>query len=201
MEYRIAGISQVDVNDKAGRSFSAALRSILRQDPDVVLIGEIRDHETAEIAVQAAMTGHLVLSTLHTNDALSAIPRLLGLGIQPPMLADSLSGIAAQRLCRLLCTHCRIPAAAPYSPGEKLFQQVTHNLPANRAVGCKHCDYTGFRGRLPIVDIVEVSPHLRDAIAQGESRLAALEEVRESGLKSLAASGAMRIISGDTTGD
>lgn len=199
VEYRIAGISQVDVNDKAGRSFSAALRSILRQDPDIVLIGEIRDHETAEIAVQAAMTGHLVLSTLHTNDALSAIPRLLGLGVQPPMLADSLSGIAAQRLCRLVCTHCRIPAAAPYTPEEKLFQQVTHNLPANRAVGCKYCDYTGFRGRLPIVDIVEVSPRLRDVIAQGESRLAALEEVREGGLKSLAASGALRIISGDTT--
>lgn len=115
------------------------------------------------------------------------------------MLADSLSGIAAQRLCRLLCTHCRMPAAAPYTPEEKLFQQVTHNLPANRAVGCKHCDYTGFRVRLPIVDIVEVSPRLRDAIAQGESRLAALEDVREGGLKSLAASGALRIISGEIT--
>ncbi len=199
VEYRIAGISQVEVNDKAGRSFSAALRSILRQDPDIVLIGEIRDHETAEIAVQAAMTGHLVLSTLHTNDALSAIPRLLGLGVQPPMLADSLSGIAAQRLCRILCRHCRIPVVEPLTPEEQLFQQVTHNLPAHRAVGCAHCDYTGFRGRLPIVDIVEVAPRLRDAIAQGESRLAALEEVREGGLKSLAASGALRVISGDTT--
>jgi type IV pilus assembly protein PilB len=115
------------------------------------------------------------------------------------MLADSLSGIAAQRLCRVLCIRCRIPVVEPLTPEERLFQQVSHNLPAYRAVGCTHCDYTGFRGRLPIVDIVEVAPRLRDAIAQGESRLAALEEVREGGLKSLAASGALRVISGDTT--
>ncbi len=199
VEYRIAGISQVEVNDKAGRTFAAALRSILRQDPDIVLIGEIRDQETAEIAVQAAMTGHLVLTTLHTNDALSAIPRLLGLGVQPSMLADSLAGVAAQRLCRTLCLDCRIPVAPPYTPEESLFVQVTHNAPAYRAVGCKHCDYTGYRGRLPIVDILEVTPRLRDAIAMGESRLTALSEIREGGLKSLAASGGLRVISGDTT--
>ena len=199
VEYRIAGISQVEVNDKAGRTFAASLRSILRQDPDIVLIGEIRDQETAEIAVQAAMTGHLVLSTLHTNDALSAIPRLLGLGVQPSMLADALVGVAAQRLCRMLCLDCRILVVQPYTPEEQLFVQVTRNAPAYRAVGCKHCDYSGFRGRLPIVDIVEVTPRLRDAIAVGESRLVVLNEVREGGLKSLAASGGRRIISGDTT--
>jgi type IV pilus assembly protein PilB len=199
VEYRIPGISQVEVNDKAGRTFAAALRSILRQDPDIVLIGEIRDQETAEIAVQAAMTGHLVLSTLHTNDALSAIPRLLSLGVQPSMLADSLAGVAAQRLCRKLCLDCRVLVAQPYTPEENLFSQVTRNAPAYRAVGCKHCDYTGYRGRLPIVDIVEVTPRLRDAIAIGESRLVVLDEAREGGLKSLAASGGLRIISGDTT--
>lgn len=199
VEYRIAGISQVEVNDKAGRTFAAALRSILRQDPDIVLIGEIRDQETAEIAVQAAMTGHLVLSTLHTNDALSVIPRLLGLGVQPSMLADSLAGVAAQRLCRLLCLNCRLPVEQPYTPEENLFVQVTRNAPAYRAAGCNHCDYSGFRGRLPIVDIMEVTPSLRDAIASGESRLAVLSEAREGGLKSLAVSGALRIISGDTT--
>jgi type II secretory ATPase GspE/PulE/Tfp pilus assembly ATPase PilB-like protein/CheY-like chemotaxis protein len=199
VEYRIPGISQVEVNDKAGRTFAAALRSILRQDPDIVLIGEIRDQETAEIAVQAAMTGHLVLTTLHTNDALSAIPRLLGLGVQPSMLADSLAAVAAQRLCRTLCLDCRVLVVQPYTPEENLFLQVTRNAPAYRAVGCKHCDYTGYKGRLPIVDIVEVTPRLRDAIAVGESRLAALSEVREGGLKSLAASGGLRVISGDTT--
>ncbi len=199
VEYRIPGISQVEVNEKAGRTFHAALRSILRQDPDIILIGEIRDADTAEIAAQAALTGHLVLSTLHTNDAMTAIPRLLNLGLQPAILADSLVTVAAQRLCRTLCTACRIPVSEPLTPEEKTFAEVTHNYPGYRPVGCKACDHTGFRGRLPIVDIVEMNKGLRDAIAGGESRLAVLEGLREGGLKSLAASGAQRVISGDTT--
>lgn len=199
VEYRIPGISQVEVNEKAGRTFMAALRSILRQDPDVVLIGEIRDEETAEIACQAALTGHLVLSTLHTNDALTAIPRLLNLGIQPSILADSLAMVIAQRLCRTLCTHCRVPVVEPLTPLERTFEEVTHNRPGYRAVGCKHCSYTGFLGRLPIVDIVEMNTALRDAVALAESRLAHLDKLRDGGLRSLAASGSLRIISGDTT--
>lgn len=199
VEYRIPGISQVEVNDKAGRGFAVALRSILRQDPDIVLIGEIRDAETAEIAVQASLTGHLVLSTLHTNDALTAIPRLLGLGIEPSVLADSLAAIAAQRLCRTLCAACRTPVAEPYAPEEQAFALITRNAPRYRKVGCKICDYTGFFGRLPIVDIVEMTPALRDAVAAGQTRLPMLEALREGGLQSLAASGSMRVISGDTT--
>jgi type II secretory ATPase GspE/PulE/Tfp pilus assembly ATPase PilB-like protein/CheY-like chemotaxis protein len=199
VEYRVAGISQVDVNEKAGRTFAAALRSILRQDPDVILVGEIRDRETAEIAVQAAMTGHLVLTTLHTNDAMTAIPRLLDLGVQPSVLADALVVVASQRLCRKLCAACRMPVAEPLSPEERAFQDLTRNAPAYRAVGCQQCEFTGFRGRLPIVDIVEINRALRDAIAAGESRLAVLEGLREGGLKSLAASGSLRVISGDTT--
>jgi len=199
VEYRIPGVSQVDVNERQGRSFAQALRSILRQDPDIVLVGEIRDAETAEIAVQASLTGHLVLSTLHTNDALTAIPRLLGLGIEPTVLADALAAVAAQRLCRTLCTECRAPVTEPYSPEELAFLQTTHNPPRYRRIGCKTCDYTGFFGRLPIVDIVEMSPALRDAVAAGESRLTTLDALREGGLKSLAASGSLRIISGDTT--
>lgn len=199
VEYRIPGISQVEVNDKAGRTFAAALRSILRQDPDVILIGEIRDRETAEIAVQSAMTGHLVLTTLHTNDALTAIPRLLDLGVQPSVLADALVVVASQRLCRKLCEQCKIPVQEPLNPEERAFVEVTHNQPAYRAVGCEHCDFTGFRGRLPIVDIIETNRKLRDAVASGETRLTVLEETREGGLKSLAASGSLRIISGDTT--
>ena len=199
VEYRIPGISQVEVNDKAGRTFAAALRSILRQDPDIVLIGEIRDRETAEIATQAALTGHLVLSTLHTNDALTAIPRLLDLGVQPSILADSLVAVASQRLCRSLCMHCRIPVADPLSVEEKAFLDVTHNPPAYRRVGCAKCDFTGYRGRLPVVDIIEMNRRLRDAIATGESRLSELDGLREGGLKSLAVSGSLRVISGDTT--
>lgn len=199
VEYRIAGISQVDVNEKAGRSFAAALRSILRQDPDVVLIGEIRDRETAEIAAAAALTGHLVLSTLHTNDALTAIPRLLNLGVEPSILADSLAAVAAQRLCRILCPHCKQPTTEPLTRQEQMFFDITRNRPAHRPVGCKMCDFTGYRGRLPVVDIVEMNKGLRDAVAQGECRLSVLEDLRKGGLKSLAASGAQRVISGDTT--
>jgi len=199
VEYRIAGISQVEVNEKAGRTFQAALRSILRQDPDVVLIGEIRDQETAEIAAQAALTGHLVLSTLHTNDALTSIPRLLNLGVQPSILADSLAAIASQRLCRVLCTECKTPVVEPLKPEERVFLEVTHNRPAHRPVGCAHCDFTGYRGRLPIIEIILMNKRLRDAIAQGEGQLAVLEGLRDGGLRSLAASGAQRVISGDTT--
>jgi type IV pilus assembly protein PilB len=199
VEYRIPGVSQVEVNERQGRSFAQALRSILRQDPDIVLVGEIRDAETAQIAVQASLTGHLVLSTLHTNDALTAIPRLLGLGIEPNVLADALAAVAAQRLCRTLCTQCRAPVAEPYTPEELAFLQITHNPPRYRRTGCKACDYTGFFGRLPIVDILEMSPALRDAVAAGESRLSVLDGLREGGLQSLAASGSLRIISGDTT--
>jgi type II secretory ATPase GspE/PulE/Tfp pilus assembly ATPase PilB-like protein len=199
VEYRIAGISQVEVNDKAGRSFHTALRSILRQDPDVILIGEIRDAETAEIAAQAALTGHLVLSTLHTNDALTAIPRLRNLGVEPSILADSLAAVSSQRLCRVLCAQCKVPATDPLNPEEQLFTEITRNRPAHRAVGCRHCSFTGYRGRLPIVEIFLMNNRLRAAVAAGESRLSELETYVEDGLRSLAASGAQRVISGDTT--
>ena len=199
VEYRIAGISQVEVNEKAGRTFVASLRSILRQDPDVILIGEIRDRETAEIAAAAALTGHLVLTTLHTSDALTAIPRLLNLGVEPSILADSLAVVVAQRLCRVLCPHCKVAVADPLTLEEKLFTDITHNRPGHRPVGCKACDFSGYRGRLPVVDIVEMNKGLRDAISSGETRLANLESLRQGGLRSLAASGAQRIISGDTT--
>jgi type IV pilus assembly protein PilB len=199
VEYRVAGISQVEVNEKAGRTFAASLRSILRQDPDVILIGEIRDRETAEIAAAAALTGHLVLTTLHTSDALTAIPRLLNLGVEPSILADSLAVVVAQRLCRALCPHCKVAVTDPLTPEEKLFTDITHNRPGHRAVGCKACDFTGYRGRLPVVDIVEMNKRLRDAVSSGETRLANLESLREGGLRSLAGSGAPRVISGDTT--
>lgn len=128
VEIRLPGASQVEVNDKAGMTFASALRSILRQDPDIVLIGEIRDAETAQIATQAALTGHLVLSTLHTNDAVTAIPRLLNLGVDPTILADSLAAVVAQRLCRKLCEKCRVPVSDPLAPSERHFLEVTRNL-------------------------------------------------------------------------
>jgi len=199
VEYRLPGASQVEVNVKAGLEFATALRSILRQDPDIVLIGEIRDEETANIAAQAALTGHLVLSTLHTNDATTAIPRLLNLGVDRTVLADSLAAIVAQRLCRKLCEQCKQPVADPLSPVENRYLQLTHNRPLYRSVGCKACNYSGFKGRLPIVDIIEMNAGLRQAVASGETRLDVLESLRRGGLKSLAASGSHRIMSGEST--
>lgn len=199
VEYEIPGISQVEVNEKSGRSFAAALRSILRQDPDVVLIGEIRDKETAEIATQAAMTGHLVLSTLHTNDAITSIPRLLGLGLIPVIVADSLTAIISQRLCRRLCANCKVLVQEPYTNEEKAFFEATRHYPSHRPAGCEQCSGTGYHGRLPIIDIIEVGQQLRDLIARNETRISLLEEAREGGLKSLAVSGSFKVISGDTT--
>ena len=199
VEYLMPGISQVEVNEKSGRSFGAALRSILRQDPDIILIGEIRDRETAEIAIQESLTGHLVLTTLHTNDAVTAIPRLLDLGIQPSILADALAAVIPQRLCHSLCPSCRTPVSEPLTAEEAAFVEVTNNRPGHRAVGCEQCGHTGYLGRLPIIEIIEVQSRLREAIVAGESSLSVLEGLRDGGLKSLAASAALRIISGDTT--
>lgn len=199
VEYRLNGISQIEVNEKAGRGFAAVLRSMLRQDPDVILVGEIRDAETAAVAVQAALTGHLVLTTLHTNDAVTAIPRLVGLGVEPAMLADALVGVVSQRLCRQLCAACRAPVTEPLTREESAFLSASRHQPGARAVGCVDCDHTGYHGRLPIVDILEIDVPLRQAIAAGDTSIAHLEALRGSGLGSLGVSGALRVISGDTT--
>ncbi|WIO74786.1 GspE/PulE family protein [Porticoccaceae bacterium LTM1] len=199
VEYRMPGISQVEVNEKAGRGFGEVLRSILRQDPDVILIGEIRDTETAEIALRAALTGHLVFSTLHTNDALTTIPRLLDLGVEPTVLSDALIAVASQRLSRKLCEKCKVPVAKPYSRMEKYFFELTKHYPGARPVGCEECSYTGYRGRLPLMELIEVDPPLREAISSREMRLSKLQSACQSGLKSLAADGGLQIISGNTT--
>lgn len=199
VEYRVMGISQVDVNPKAGLTFSTALRSILRQDPDVILIGEIRDSETAEIAMEAALTGHLVLSTLHTNDALGAIPRLIDLGVHPSVVADAIAGVIAQRLFRRLCAACRIKVNKPLKLDEELFLQATGERPAYRAVGCSTCGGTGYRGRQPVVEIVEFTPEARQYLRSGDRALEKLAELTHGPLSSLSHGAAMRVISGDTT--
>lgn len=199
VEYRIAGISQVEVNTAAGLTFASALRSILRQDPDIVLIGEIRDAETAEIAMQAALTGHLVLTTLHTNDALTAVPRLLDLGVQPSVLADGLIGVVAQRLLRKLCMHCCAEVRPPYRPDEALFHSLTGEYPGRRVVGCEHCDGSGYGGRLPVAEIVEMTPELGAAVAKGQQDLAQLREPAAGPLSSMSVTAAARVVSGDTS--
>ena len=199
VEYVLPGISQVQVNERQGLSFAETLRSILRQDPDVVLVGEIRDGETARIATQAALTGHLVLSTLHTNDALGSLPRLLDLGLDASILADALLGVVSQRLVRCLCASCRQPTQAPYLPGEAEFQRLTGEYPAYRPGGCQACDYTGFRGRLPVIESLEISLPLRQAIVAGERRLDELARIAAGNRRSMAASAKDWIVSGQTT--
>lgn len=199
VEYVLPGISQVQVNEKQGLSFADTLRSILRQDPDIVLVGEIRDAETARIATQAALTGHLVLSTLHTNNALGTLPRLLDFGLDASILADALLGVVSQRLVRRLCDACHQPTQAPYLPSEVEFQRITGEYPAYRAGGCQACDYTGFRGRLPVIESLEVSLPLRQAIVAGERRLDELARIAGAYRRSMAASAKDWIVSGQTT--
>ena len=199
VEYSLPGTSQVHVNTKQGLTFASSLRSILRQDPDVILVGEIRDAETAEIAMQAALTGHLVLSTLHTNDALTTIPRLLNLGLDSSMLADSLIGVAAQRLLRRLCDACAKPVTEPLTLVEQSFFEVCSERPAYRAVGCDKCNFTGYRGRLPVIERIEINAAMREAIFAGQNDLETLKQSIGAGYRPMAESAQDRIVSGETT--
>jgi type II secretory ATPase GspE/PulE/Tfp pilus assembly ATPase PilB-like protein len=199
VEYVLPGISQVQVNERQGLSFADTLRSILRQDPDIVVVGEIRDAETARIATQAALTGHLVLSTLHTNDALGTIPRLLDLGLEASVLADALIGVVSQRLVRRLCEACRQPRPEPALPVEQEFHRITGEFPAYRSVGCEKCDYTGYRGRLPVIERLAMAPALCQVLLTGGRSLATLKEAAQSHRRSMAASAKDWIVSGWTT--
>lgn len=201
VEYTLPGISQIQINDNQGLSFADTLRSILRQDPDVILIGEIRDSETARIAAQAALTGHTVLSTLHTNDALGTIPRLLDLGLEPSTLADSLIGIVSQRLVRKLCKDCKVPVAAPYSALEDEFLDITGESALSRPNGCKTCSYTGYFGRLPIIESQQVTSELRTALLRGDRDVEVLKNAGKSMHRSMAVNAINWIVSGETSAD
>lgn len=199
VEYVLPGISQVQVNKSQGRSFADTLRAMLRQDPDIVLIGEIRDAETANIAAQASLTGHLVLSTLHTNDALSSISRLLDLGLDQTMLADALIGVVAQRLVRRLCSACRVPVTAPLQAAEAEFYSITRELPRNRAVGCNECGFSGYKGRIPVTEIMQVSLAMRSALLNRVRDVENLRAVNKGFQTSMALGAAQWVISGETT--
>lgn len=179
VEANIDGINQVHVNDKAGLSFASSLRSILRQDPDIIMIGEIRDGETAQIAVQASITGHLVVSTLHTNSASGSVGRLVDMGIEPYLLADSIVGIIAQRLVRRLCPECRRPARPTAEQRELLNLKEGEELVVYEPCGCAKCDMTGFRGRIGVYEILQISPKLKRVIATKGTA----EEIKEVALK------------------
>ncbi len=198
VEYQIKGISQIQVNPKVGLTFATGLRSILRQDPDVVMVGEIRDPETAEVAVQAALTGHLVLSTLHTNDAPSAITRLKDMGIEPFLIASSLEGIVAQRLVRKICEKCR----EPYEPSEEELRElgISEGKPIfYRGRGCEHCLGTGYRGRTGIFEVLELDEELKKLINRTQDSNEIKKIAKQKGFKTMLEDGIEKILKGITT--
>ena len=197
VEYRIPGIVQVQIHEKAGLTFASALRSVLRQDPDVLLIGEIRDRETAAIAIQASLTGHLVFATLHTNDACSSIVRLTDLGVDPVKLAGALKGVVAQRLIRRLCPECRLVANAGVP--RRLVGSVPENSLIHISMGCKSCSMTGYAGRVAVTEVLVTTPEIERSIASGEPAERLLAAARASGTRSLWGCGCAQLLAGNTS--
>ncbi|HEU5171403.1 MAG TPA: type II/IV secretion system protein [Gemmatimonadales bacterium] len=202
VEYRLGqNIVQVQVHEKAGLTFASALRSILRQDPDVVLVGEIRDQETAQIALQASLTGHLVLSTLHTNDAANSVTRLLDMGLEAYKIASALRGVVAQRLMRRLCLACREPAGEGVGVPERVARLLPPGATLYRAVGCPACAMTGYRGRFSIVEVLTMTPELERQIGAGANADVIAEMARGNGMGSLWESALRHVVAGETTVD
>jgi len=201
VEYQIKGISQIQVNPKIDLTFATGLRSIVRQDPDVILVGEIRDQETAEIAVQSALTGHLVFSTLHTNDSAAAITRLVDIGVEPFLISSSVLAIIAQRLVRVLCEDCK----APYAPDDFLIQSLDitpaqlENSQIHKAVGCEKCFQTGFRGRIGIFEILMIDEGIKSLILTAFDSNRIKKEAQRQNMITLRQDGIRKVLDGTTT--
>ena len=198
VEYRMAGVRQVQLNVKAGMTFSSGLRAILRQDPDILMVGEIRDRETAQIAVQAALTGHLVLSTLHTNDAISAVNRLVDMGVEPYLVSSVLLCSFAQRLVRCVCPHCR----TQYQPAPGLLQAfglTPADGPFYHGAGCPRCGGTGYIGRTAIFEVFPMNDEFQSMVTAGRTRLDIARRARELGMRSMADDAVRKIRAGITT--
>lgn len=199
VEFLLEGINQVNVNPKAGLTFAAGLRSILRQDPDIIMIGEIRDGETAEIAVRAAITGHLVMSTIHTNDAPSAIVRLVDMGIEPYLVASSLCGVMSQRLVRKICTHCKKAYLADPFEKKMLGLEDQENVTIFKGEGCTFCNGSGYSGRTGVYEVMEITREIREMIISGKST----DEIRDvsiaNGMKTLKMASTELVLRGITT--
>jgi type IV pilus assembly protein PilB len=199
VEKDIEGINQCQVNAKAGMTFAAALRSILRQDPDIVMIGEMRDQETAEIAIRAAITGHMVLSTLHTNDSASTVTRLVDMGVAPYMVATSLIGIVAQRLVKKICHECRTPRLS--SPEENELMGIPESITIYDACGCPKCNNTGYTGRTAIHEVLTCTTEMSSLIANGGKTDAIAELAAKQGTKLLRDNVSELVQAGNTTMD
>ncbi|WP_428075831.1 GspE/PulE family protein [Candidatus Avelusimicrobium luingense] len=207
VEYKLAGISQVQVKPAIGLTFAAGLRSFLRQDPDVILVGEVRDNETAEACLKAALTGHLVLSTLHTNEALGAIPRLIDMGMEPFLLASSLALVAAQRLVRILCPYCKVPHIPDPATLNRIVKEGHLSLRDQnswtffKSVGCPKCFGTGFMGRRAIYEVFRMSEEMRNIIYKTQDLVALKQAAIRSGSLNLRANGWRKVVRGQTTVD
>jgi type IV pilus assembly protein PilB len=201
VEYNLEGINQVQINKDVGLTFASVLRALLRQDPDTILVGEIRDYETAEVAVQAALTGHLVLSTLHTNDAPSTITRMVNMGVEPFLVVASVNTILAQRLLRTICPKCKIDA--PVAP-QKLMEMgipadVANTMKVYKGKGCTNCSNSGYKGRTAIYEVMEFSQTLKEMVLRGESMLEIKKAAVREGMKTLRMSALTRVIEGKTS--
>jgi type IV pilus assembly protein PilB len=201
VEYEIEGIMQVQANEGIGLTFARALRAFLRQDPDRILIGETRDFETAQIAIQASLTGHLVFTTLHTNDAPGAITRLTDMGVEPFLISSSLEGVLAQRLIRKICPHCR----TPYEPTEAILRQIgltPYDVGGKQFYygrGCEHCNGTGYKGRKGIYELMDITEPIRELINQRAPSIVIRQKAVELGMTTLRADGLRNIFDGETT--
>jgi type IV pilus assembly protein PilB len=201
VEFNLPGINQVQMKEQIGLNFAAALRSFLRQDPNIILVGEVRDFETAEVAIKAAMTGHLVLSTLHTNDAPSSINRLMNMGIEPFLVATSVHLVAAQRLVRKICGGCREPIEMPPAALVNLgfAEREIRQLRLFRGRGCERCSNTGYKGRVGLYEVMEINDEVRELILSGASAVELRAKAIESGMMTLRGSGLQKIRDGVTT--
>ena len=201
VEYQMTGINQVQVNSEVGMTFAAALRAMLRQAPNIVMLGEIRDKETAEIAINASLTGHLVLSTLHTNDAPAAVARLVDIGVQPFLVSSAVRGIMAQRLVRKLCANCKVPGELSEYEARVLNLDASQITKATimRPVGCEKCRGKGFRGRMGIFEIFVADDEIRQMINRGATTLQLRHRTREMGMRTLREDGIRKVLAGLTT--
>jgi type II secretory ATPase GspE/PulE/Tfp pilus assembly ATPase PilB-like protein len=211
VEYFIEGVNQSQINPDIGLTFAAGLRSILRQDPNVIMVGEVRDKETAELAVHAALTGHLVFSTLHTNNAIGAMPRLIDMEIEPFLLTASINVVVAQRLVRKTCPHCRKSQPAPEAVAEQLKTEIVGipevyfegidktKIELSKGEGCEKCERTGYKGRLGIFEVLPLVPEIQDLILNKAQSGKILEVAKKLGMISMRQDGIVKVLRGETT--
>jgi type II secretory ATPase GspE/PulE/Tfp pilus assembly ATPase PilB-like protein len=199
VEYEFPSIRQTQVRPRAGLTFATAIRSLLRQDPDVIMIGEIRDPETAQLAVRAALSGVLVFSTLHTQDSAGAVPRLMDMGVEPYLLASAMAGVVAQRLVRLICPQCKAPATYPADILAKVNLSPSDGVSFYRGTGCDHCEHSGYRGRTGVSEILMFDPAIHDLVRQRADSRQIKEAALRGGFKSLLDDALSKAVLGYTT--